>query len=76
MAEEGERRKREGERVLPEVGPEVEESLEQQATARTLDCNPRHIENLGQKVIPVPTYARVSRYRDRATRAQRRRVEK
>lgn len=30
---------------------------------RTLRCNPRHIENLGQKAIPVPTYAHVSRYR-------------
>lgn len=31
---------------------------------RTLRCNPRHIENLGQKAIPVPTYGHVSRYRD------------
>lgn len=29
---------------------------------RTLDCNPRHIENLGQKVTPVHTHAHVSRY--------------
>lgn len=35
---------------------------------RTLNCNPRHIENLGQKVIPVRTHAHVSRYCDRATR--------